>query len=88
MRSEKWGAGEVEAYLWKQGDYAIEQRLDPREDVYAIWDESVLEKASSLALDGLCAVRSSVARQLKRIKPGFYTPNWSNVPPVATSKRA
>jgi len=74
MRSEKWGAGEVEAYLWKQGDYAIEQRLDPREDVYAIWDESVLEKHESLKAERLCAVRSSKSRRLLRIKPGYYNP--------------
>lgn len=74
MRSEKWGAGEVEAYLWKQGDDAIEQRLDPGEDVYAIWDESVLEKSESLKAERLCAVRSSKSRRLLRIKPGYYNP--------------
>lgn len=40
----------------------------------AIWDESVLEKAESLQLEGLCAVRSSKARRLKRIKLGFFNP--------------
>ena len=39
-----------------------------------MWDESVLEKPESLKLDGLCAVKSSVAARLKRIKPGFYNP--------------
>jgi hypothetical protein len=74
MRSEKWEAGEIETYLWKQADYAIEQRLDPREDVYAIWDESVLEKHESLQAEHLCAVRSSKSRRLMRIKPGYYNP--------------
>jgi hypothetical protein len=40
----------------------------------AIWDESVLEKPESICLEGLCAVRSSKAVRLKRIKPGFFNP--------------
>jgi hypothetical protein len=39
-----------------------------------IWDESVIEKAESIALEGLCAVRSSRAARLKRIKKGYYNP--------------
>jgi hypothetical protein len=35
-----------------------------------VWDDSILEKAESMALAGLCAVRSRVAGRLKRIKPG------------------
>ena len=44
------------------------------ERVYAIWDESVIEKAESLKAEGLCAVRSSKAARLKRIKPGYFNP--------------
>ena len=39
-----------------------------------LWDESVIEKPESIAWEGLCAVRSSKARRLKRIKPGYYNP--------------
>ena len=39
-----------------------------------IWDESVIEKSESLKPERLCAVRSSKARRLKRIKPGYYNP--------------
>ena len=46
----------------------------------AIWDESVLEKPESIALEGLCAVRSSKAARLKRIKPGYFNPPGG--PPV------
>jgi hypothetical protein len=42
--------------------------------VLVIWDESVIEKPESLQLEGLCAVRSSKAVRLKRIKPGFFNP--------------
>ena len=44
------------------------------EDVLALWDESVVEKSESIKLEGLCAVRSSKAARLKRIKPGFFNP--------------
>ncbi len=40
----------------------------------------MLEKSESIALEGLCPVRSSKAARLKRIKPGFYNPPGG--PPV------
>ncbi|NEU69987.1 hypothetical protein GK091_24110 [Spirosoma agri] len=39
-----------------------------------LWDESVVEKPESIRSEGLCAVRSSKAKRLKRIKPGFFNP--------------
>jgi hypothetical protein len=74
IASLRWSASEVEGYLWEQADRAIDQRLHPQQDVYIIWDESVIEKAESLKAERLCAVRSSKARRLKRIKPGYYNP--------------
>jgi hypothetical protein len=74
MRSEGWGQSEVDAYLWEQGDQAVEQRMSPQDDVYVIWDESVLEKPESLKAERLCAVRSSKSRRLMRIKPGYFNP--------------
>ena len=47
---------------------------------WPIWDESVLEKPESIALEGLCLVRSSKAARLKRIKPGYCNPPGG--PPV------
>ena len=49
----------------------------------AIWDESVLEKPESIALEGLCPIRSSKTARLKRIKPGCYNPPGG--PPVFVS---
>jgi Transposase DDE domain len=74
LRSPGWNSQMVEDYLWEQADQAIDQRLRPQEDVYAIWDESVIEKPESLKAERLCAVRSSKACRLKRIKPGYYNP--------------
>ena len=39
-----------------------------------IWDESVIEKPESIALEGLGPVRSSKAARLKRIKPDYFNP--------------
>lgn len=69
-----WRAQEVEQYLWEKADDAVNERLNPQDEVYVIWDESVIEKAESLKAEGLCAVRSSKARRLSRIKPGYYNP--------------
>jgi hypothetical protein len=74
LRHPGWEAQAVSDYLWQQADQAVEHRLHPQEDVYVIWDESVIEKPESLKAERLCAVRSSKARRLKRIKPGFYNP--------------
>lgn len=69
-----WNAKDIDHYLWEQADQAIEARLNPKDDIYVIWDESVIEKAESLKAERLCAVRSSRARRLTRIKPGYYNP--------------
>ncbi len=44
-----------------------------REQVLALWDESVLEKPESQKAQGLSAVRSSKAARLSRIA-GHYRP--------------
>lgn len=74
LRHPGWQAQTISDYLWEQADQGVQERLHPQEDVYVIWDESVVEKAESLKPERLCAVRSSKARRLKRIKPGYYNP--------------
>jgi len=39
-----------------------------------LWDESVVEKPESLKSEGLSPVRSSHAKRLTHIKPGYYRP--------------
>ena len=74
LRHPGWEAQAISDYLWEQADQAVQQRLSPQDEVYVIWDESVIEKSESLKPERLCAVRSSKARRLKRIKPGYYNP--------------
>lgn len=74
VHSVKWGSQLILKYLWKQAHQKIQELLDQRETAYVIWDESVLEKPESLQAEGLCAVRSTKAARLKRIKPGYFNP--------------
>ena len=80
LRSPKWSHTLLERLLWYRVDQDLAQLEDQGGRVLAIWDESVLEKPESIALEGLCPVRSSKAARLKRIKPGFYNPPGG--PPV------
>ena len=74
LHSVKWEGRLILNYLWKQGDEKVKELRKQKEQVYVIWDESVLEKAESLKAEGLCAVRSTKAARLKRIKPGYFNP--------------
>jgi hypothetical protein len=74
LHSERWSSQVIEEYLWATGDQAVGRRLAEGGAVYVIWDESVIEKPESLKAEGLCAVRSSKAVRLKRIKPGYFNP--------------
>lgn len=76
LRSSKWSGGIIEDFLWQRA----RQGSEGQATIYVGWDESVVEKAESLKAEGLCAVRSSQAARLKRIKPGFYNPPGG--PPV------
>jgi hypothetical protein len=74
LHSKRWQAEQIEEELWQQGDAKVEQLNCSNEEALVLWDESENEKPESLAAEGLCAVRSSKAARLKRIKPGFYNP--------------
>lgn len=74
LRSTKWGVELIVEFFWRQADRRVEELQQAGETVLAIWDESVLEKPESLHLEGLCAVRSTKAVRMKRIKPGFFNP--------------
>jgi hypothetical protein len=61
-------------YLWQRANEKVKELREQNEAAYVIWDESVLEKSESLQAEGLCAVRSTKAARLKRIKPGYFNP--------------
>jgi hypothetical protein len=74
LRSDKWGDKHVKRFLWQGADTRLKELEAGGEEALALWDQSVLEKPESLEAEGLCAVRSSRAARLRRIKPGFYNP--------------
>jgi hypothetical protein len=74
LHSPNWASSLIERFLWKQAECRLNDLKQTGEEALMLWDESVIEKPESIALEGLCAVRSSKARRLKRIKPGYYNP--------------
>jgi hypothetical protein len=74
LHSQKWNVGEIERFQWEQASQRVESLQEQGERPLVIWDESVLERSESLQAERLCAVRSSKAIRLKRIKPGFFNP--------------
>ena len=74
LRSPRWSAILIANWLWQQADSHVQRLCEAGEQVLLIWDGSVLEKSETIKNDDLCAVRSSKARRLKRIRPGFFNP--------------
>src|SRR5436853_1342923 len=74
LRSSHWKASLLADTLWQQADARIQALRASGEEPLLVWDGSVLEKPETLTNDDLCAVRSSKARRLKRIRPGFFNP--------------
>src|SRR5689334_13740299 len=74
LRSPRWRASLLADWLWQQADGRVQALRAAHEEPLLVWDGSVLEKPETLKNDDLCAVRSSRARRLKRIRPGFFNP--------------
>jgi len=74
LRSPRWSASLIGDFLWWEASLFVRQLNAQHEDCLALWDDSVLEKPESRALEGLCAVRSSKAKRLTRLKHGYYQP--------------
>ena len=74
LRSPHWTADLIADWLWQQAETRVQTLVAAGEEPLLLWDGSVLEKPESIKSEGLCAVRSSKARRLKRIRPGFFNP--------------
>lgn len=74
LRSSRWSASLIADWLWLQADARIQALCAAGETPLLVWDGSVLEKPETVQNKDLCAVRSSKARRLKRIRPGFFNP--------------
>ena len=74
LRSKAWEHTLIETFLLEKAQQQAQQLQHQQQTCVMLWDGSVLEKPESLKAQGLCAVRSSKAKRLKRIKPGFFNP--------------
>jgi len=74
IHSNRWEAKLIEQYMWQRGTKRVEELQAEGERALILWDESVIEKPESLQAERLCAVRSSKAKRLKHIKPGYFNP--------------
>lgn len=74
LRCVKWTFEMVARFLWQQADARRKDHLEQEETPLVVWDDSVNEKSESQKAEGLGPVRSSKAKRLSRIKPGYYRP--------------
>ena len=74
LHSTRWSSQAITEFLWRRADQAVREHRAQGTEAFVVWDESVIEKPESLKAEGLCAVRSSRAARLKRIKPGYFNP--------------
>ena len=74
IHSNRWEAKLIEQYMWQRGTKRVEELQAEGERALILWDEGVIEKPESSQAERLCAVRSSKAKRLKRIKPGYFNP--------------
>ena len=74
LHSHAWGKSLLEQFFWERADEKIEQVQQQEQEALCLWDGSVWEKPESDHTPGLCAVRSSKARRLKRSRPGTWNP--------------
>jgi hypothetical protein len=80
LRSKRWNSDLLSDFLWEQATRILHDLVARSRAPLVLWDESVLEKPESIALEGLGSVRSTRAQRLKRIRKGYYNP--PSGPPV------
>lgn len=67
LTSKHWNEDLIGIFQWNEAEKRYEEMKREGEEVYVIWDESVIEKPESRKAEDLCAVRSSkVARKWGR----------------------
>ena len=81
LRSIKWTIGLIDRYLLEKADEEVKKLKEQGKRILCLWDGSVVEKAESEKLEGLCPVLSSKAKRRGRTKRGFVF-NWPAPRPV------
>jgi hypothetical protein len=81
LRSVKWTVGLIDGYLLEKADAEVARLKEQGKRILCLWDGSVVEKAESEKLEGLCPVLSSKAKRRQRTKRGVIF-NWPAARPV------
>ncbi|GER86614.1 hypothetical protein KDW_50470 [Dictyobacter vulcani] len=71
LRSIKWNFLQIDHYLLEEADKEVTRMREQGKRIICPWDESVIEKAESEKLEGICPVTSSKAKRLQRSKKGL-----------------
>jgi hypothetical protein len=79
FRSEKWSHKDIEKLHLEQAKNQVEKWRAEGRRLLGFIDDSQIEKPESWFAEGLCAVYSSKAQRLTRIKKGYYRPPISRV---------
>ena len=71
LRSAKWSAEHVRAYLYKRGAAYVEKSLQSNRTMLLIWDTSQIEKPESQYLEGLTTLVCQKMKRLARFRLRF-----------------
>ncbi|GAC1400263.1 MAG: hypothetical protein NVSMB49_12100 [Ktedonobacteraceae bacterium] len=74
LHSDKWRASLIARFLWHRATEQVNEWQQAGHDGLVLWDESCWEKPESMQLEDLGPTRSSKAKRLTHIKPGYYMP--------------
>lgn len=72
LTSEKWNEELIRIFQWNEAEERYEELRREGEQVYVVWDGSVLEKPESEKAEDLCAVKSSKAARRKKSRKGSF----------------
>ena len=81
LRSVKWTVGLIDRSLLEKADEEVKKLKEQGNRILCLWDGSVVEKAESEKLEGLCPVLSSKAKRRQRSKRGLVF-NWPAPRPI------
>jgi hypothetical protein len=81
LRSVKWTVGLIDRYVLEEADEEVQKLKEQGKRILCLWDGSVVEKAESEKLEGLCPVLSSKAKRRQRTKRGLVF-NWPAARPI------
>ncbi|GAC1368504.1 MAG: hypothetical protein NVS2B12_27350 [Ktedonobacteraceae bacterium] len=72
LSSEKWNEEIIRIFQWNKAQERYEELRKEGEEIFVIWDESVIEKPESQKAEDLCAVKSSKAARRKKSRKGSF----------------